>query len=335
MGSRGAGAVALAALGLALAPARGGEPTAGSSHPLCWTAPRIHHPGGAMAAELEAAAARALRIERVAGPLEPPHTLSPNGAYAFRLGEQPLPGPPSGATRVSLLVFTEQPTLLALQADGVRSLQDVRWLNEKLVAFRLWLSRLGGVDALLDVEQERIVWMEAFADGATLWQQARESCRAAPALPGCDAACVTLESVAAVRVSDGSSVREIDAAHAPGVERALRALLASCSTSAREPAASLAAWRAAEAAPSLAVHHSKPTRVRTPDGELEADSILFAPLARDYVRVRRGDAVRAFAKWRPELEAALVCDPSLGLLGHDPVRELCERLGAQSPGTAP
>ena len=47
-------------------------------------------------------------------------------------------------------------------------------LNKKLISFRLWLSRLGGVDLLVDVERENVVWMEAFADGGTIWLQARE-----------------------------------------------------------------------------------------------------------------------------------------------------------------
>jgi hypothetical protein len=171
----------------------GGDDTVPYTNPVCWKEPRLYHPGGAYGAELEGAAKRALHITRVNTMIGPPLTFSPNRAYAFRLSEEPNAGPPSGSTRVSLLVFKERSYLLSIQADEVFSLQDPRWVNEKLVWCRLWLSRLGGVDVLFDVEQEVIVRMEAVADGRILWEQTRESCKPLPHAAACDEPCTSLK----------------------------------------------------------------------------------------------------------------------------------------------
>lgn len=176
---------------LGSAPAR--SDSASPTNPVCWKTPRIYHPGGAKGLEIEHAAARVLQVRNVAATLGQPRTLSPNGAYAFSYSERANPGPPSGSTMVSLRVFNEKHTLLSLEADDVRSLQSPRWVNEKLIYFRLWLSRLAGVDVLVDVEEGRIVRMEAFSDGGTLWRQARDSCASEQHIPECDNACVTLK----------------------------------------------------------------------------------------------------------------------------------------------
>jgi hypothetical protein len=182
----------LGSVGLLIASANGDDTVPGTN-PVCWKEPRLYHPRGTYGTNLEASANRALHLARVTARLAPPFTISPNGAYAFRLSEDPNPGPPSGSTRVSLLVFKERRYLLSVRADQVFSLQEPRWVNEKFIFFRLWLGRLGGVDVLLDVEHEKILHMEAVADGRLLWEQARESCKAVPHVPACNEACVNLE----------------------------------------------------------------------------------------------------------------------------------------------
>ena len=153
-----------------------------SGNPICWKEPRIYHPGGANAAELETTAKRLLRFSHRTGALPHPRTLSPNGAYALHYSEQHDPEAPSRANSVSLLVFNEKSELLSLQADGVFSLVDL-----------LWLGRLAGVDVLWDVEEEAVIRIEGVADGRILWEQARESCHALPHVPACNEACTTLK----------------------------------------------------------------------------------------------------------------------------------------------
>jgi hypothetical protein len=186
------GLALLCGLGVLVSAARGDD-SALHTNPVCWKEPRIYHPGGAYGAELESAGRRALQLSRLTTTLGQPRTLSPNRAYAFSYSERPNPEPPSGSTRVSLVVFKEKTHLLNVHADAVRSLEDPRWVNEKLISFRLWLSRRAGVDVLIDVEQESVVRMEAFADGRIIWEQARESCKAVPHVAACDETCTTLE----------------------------------------------------------------------------------------------------------------------------------------------
>lgn len=163
------------------------------TNPICWKEPRIYHPGGAEAVEIESEAARVLRVRHLVAPLGQPRMVSANGAYAFQYSEDPIVGGPSGSSRVSLRVFKEADYLLSVEAEGVQAMRDIAWVNDKLLYFRLWLGRLAGADVLLDVEEERVVRMEAFRDGMILWQEARESCQAAPQLfPACSETCTTL-----------------------------------------------------------------------------------------------------------------------------------------------
>jgi hypothetical protein len=185
------GVALLGSLGFLVSPVQADD-SASYTNPICWKEPRIYHPRGDHAAELESAGKRALQLTRLTAALGQPRTPSPNRAYAFCYSEQPNLGAPSGSTRVSLSVFKEKSYLLSAQADAVLSLQDPRWVNEKLIFFRLWLSRLGGVDVVLDVDQESIVRMEGFADGRLVWEQARESCKAVPHIAACDEPCTSL-----------------------------------------------------------------------------------------------------------------------------------------------
>jgi len=160
-----------------------------ASNPICWSEPRLYHPAGEYARELRDAADRHLHIRRVAGSLPAERVVSPNGAYAFHRSERPLEGR-SGSTTATLAIFTEAGALLELEATDVWNMVDVKWLNEKLIFARVWLSRIGGVDLVLDVEQDKLVLTEAVADGRLLWEQAKASCQAAPTLPGCQEPCV-------------------------------------------------------------------------------------------------------------------------------------------------
>jgi hypothetical protein len=118
--------------------------------------------------------------------------LSPNGAYAFHLSLRPQVGP-SGNTRATLRVFTEQTEALQIEAEDIQNMLDVKWLNEKLIFFRLWIGKLAGVDVVLDVEQDKVVLTEVVADGRLLWEQAKEYCAANPKAANCTRPCVALE----------------------------------------------------------------------------------------------------------------------------------------------
>jgi hypothetical protein len=164
-----------------------------ASNPNCWGEPRIYHPAGAYADELETAAAKHVRLRRVRGAVPAEHQLSPNGAYAFHRAEHAHAEGRSGSTTVTVTIFTEADELLEVHASDVWNMTNVKWLNEKLIFFRVWLSRIGGVDLVVDVEQDAIIYKEAVADGRLPWEQAKESCKANPPIPACQERCVGLE----------------------------------------------------------------------------------------------------------------------------------------------
>ena len=177
-----AAAALLAVLGLI--PQTSVAPT--YTNPACWDEPRIYQPQGESGAVFENAAQRSLKLDHISGSLERPHTPSPNRAYAFHQS-------PETGLHASLVVFKEKDYLLRIRADDARGLRDVRWINERLIFFRLWLGRIGGVDAIVDVETEVIVHMEAFETGDIAWQQSRDWCKARPTDADCTERCVNLK----------------------------------------------------------------------------------------------------------------------------------------------
>lgn len=138
---------------------------------------------------------------------------------------------------------------------------------------------------------------------------------------------------AEIFLSDGRTKRLVTSEHTPRLERALRGLLASCSSNNSEWAGSSENWHAAEAKPSILVRYRAPISVRTVREDIEVDAILFAPLSpdhfsADHVFARRGETVYAFGKWSPQMGAALICDPYIELKRHIRVREFCDMMGA-------
>lgn len=141
-----------------------------------------------------------------------------------------------------------------------------------------------------------------------------------------------------VFLSDGHAARSVPSEHAPRLERALRGLLSSCSSNNTDWAGTSENWHAAEAAPSVSARYRVPIRVSTMREEIEVDAILFAPLSADqlfadHVFARRGDKVYAFAKWRPEASAELICDAYAGLERNVRIQEFCDMMHAlRAPG---
>lgn len=112
---------------------------------------------------------RSHRIDTVQVTIPDDYQLSPNGVYAYHLQQEQ-----SDAYR--LLVFNERPYLVELSIANIRGIQDLKWVNEKIIHLRVWLGRIAGVDVLFDVELEKIVLAEPFNNGQLALQQWRESC---------------------------------------------------------------------------------------------------------------------------------------------------------------
>jgi hypothetical protein len=100
---------------------------------------------------------------------------SPNKAYWFSV---------TGAdcmTRAEcdaeVTIYNERDYLLQLKiSEMIYYPPKVTWTNEKLVHVRFWLGRVLGVDMIIDVEKEEIIYKEMMQWGGIAfqqWQQAK------------------------------------------------------------------------------------------------------------------------------------------------------------------
>jgi hypothetical protein len=161
----------------------------GPPPPECWLEPRAFFLDAPAAAAVLKAADERLRIERALMPIPEPFSASPGGVYAYHLSGATPDGREAPGPRATLVVFAERPHVIRIEARDVAALRDPRWVNDKLLYFRLVLGRLNFVDVIYDVERERVVHREAGAFGDTLFQQARASCATPEVRPSCAQAC--------------------------------------------------------------------------------------------------------------------------------------------------
>jgi hypothetical protein len=143
--------------------------------PDCWTEPRIYH------SEQDYRWSERTTIERVESEAPAEGEYSPNKAYSFsRSGEPP--------ESIVVLIFAEKDHLIRISFNDAISLNEIRWINEKLLYLRPWWGRIAATDIIYDVEKEEVVLAESATYGLILMEQAKESCRA---LGGCE--CVEKE----------------------------------------------------------------------------------------------------------------------------------------------
>ena len=138
--------------------------------PLCWNAARIYHPGGEIVSSRMQFAIEQIGLARVKTSIPAEAILSPNGAYSYAVKESDASG------NLAILIFNERPYLLELSVRQTHALNEIEWISERMLFLRLWFARIGGVDAIFDVEQEEIVLMQPFQDGQIAYQQWHESC---------------------------------------------------------------------------------------------------------------------------------------------------------------
>ena len=114
-------------------------------------------------------------LDRVAvGQIEGERTLSPNKAYWFVVAPADTGKPgPSSAT---VYIFNERGHLIRLEFPDIGSgAPRPSWINEKLLFVRVWLGRVLGIDLILDVEKEQIIYREMTHWGCDAFQQAQQA----------------------------------------------------------------------------------------------------------------------------------------------------------------
>jgi hypothetical protein len=131
--------------------------------PDCWTQSRTYQTD-----DDEYGWASSTKLEHIATVKPAAVTLSPNHAYYFALSKD-QPGQP-------LVVFAEKDHSIRISFTDAMAVNDVRWINEKLLYMRVWWGRIAATDLVFDVEQERMILSESTHDGAIAMEQYREGC---------------------------------------------------------------------------------------------------------------------------------------------------------------
>lgn len=144
-----------------------GEDVLYHTPPHCWDKPRIFHSKGADRQRFDEAIARHLRITRTVSVMSEDRVKSPNGSYAFHLDEKNY----EGSSDVYILIYTERTYFLQHAIVGVRTVENVSWVNEKTLYYRVWFGNMGGVDVLYDVELEEVIHYQPFYEGTEAFEQ--------------------------------------------------------------------------------------------------------------------------------------------------------------------
>jgi hypothetical protein len=131
--------------------------------PDCWTESRIYQ-----TSDDEYDWRSQTKMEHVAATKPAAVTLSPNRSYYFSLWKD-QPGQP-------LLVFAEKDYSVRISFKEPLAVNDVKWINEKLLYMRVWWGRIAATDLVFDVEQERMVVTESTHEGRIAMEQYRDGC---------------------------------------------------------------------------------------------------------------------------------------------------------------
>lgn len=133
------------------------------SPPDCWQESRIYQ-----TSDDEYDWPSRTKIEQIVATRPAAVTLSPNGAYYFSLSKD-QPGQP-------LLVFAEKDHLVRISFKEPLAVNDVKWINEKLLYMRVWWGRIAATDLVFDVEQERMALAESTHEGYLAMEEYRQMC---------------------------------------------------------------------------------------------------------------------------------------------------------------
>ena len=95
--------------------------------------------------------------------------VSPNNGYRFFVENERPVG--------KVVIDAEKGHLLEISFKNLFGLEEVRWINEKLILLRPWWGRIAATDIIYDVEREEVVYAESVTAGWQAYQQYQESCR--------------------------------------------------------------------------------------------------------------------------------------------------------------
>ena len=138
-----------------------------ASKPACWKTPRTQY------AEASAEDVARVRIRRVASEGEVAGEPSPDGSAQLAFT---APVATATSAMASMSVGGEDIPGLLVMFSGARYMHPPAWVNDRLVHFRFFYTRLMGVDGLIDITTGELVWVRSLTDGTLAMQQAQASC---------------------------------------------------------------------------------------------------------------------------------------------------------------
>jgi len=135
-----------------------------------WDQPRVFH-----TAFDEQWADRAHLIREPVKDVNETMVFSPNGAYWFAMVFSDMFEPTQSSATIR--IYNERDDFLCVHLPDIKALCcKADWINEKLLFVSFWLGRALGIDLIVDVEKEEIIYREMTNWGGTAflqWQQAR------------------------------------------------------------------------------------------------------------------------------------------------------------------
>ena len=94
---------------------------------------------------------------------------SPNKGYRFIVDPKQRP-------TINITIYSEKKHLVEIVVSDVHGFSDAKWVNEKIIFFRIWWGRIAASDIMFDVERERVVYEEDVTDAYIARQQYLGNC---------------------------------------------------------------------------------------------------------------------------------------------------------------
>lgn len=138
--------------------------------PDCWTDDRLYHSEGDMKLWETNTVIEHTPLKELAKKV-----FSPNKGYYFVRDD--IYATSAGKRReATIYINSEEGYLIKISFTKVDGINDLKWINEKLLFIRSWWGRIVATDVIYDVENEKVLYKEEVRDGRIIMSQARQSC---------------------------------------------------------------------------------------------------------------------------------------------------------------
>lgn len=132
--------------------------------PDCWTASRVVHGWD----DYESLWKTNVSVRRVKRSPLAEVVRSPNQGYQFVQRRT--------AHAATIRIDAEKSYHTKIRIEKVHRLDEVRWINEKLISGRVWWGHIAATDFIFDVEAEAFIWHESATESEIFMGQFHRDC---------------------------------------------------------------------------------------------------------------------------------------------------------------